>query len=71
MSYLHETNACATRAGHVRICAICLRSAHPMALSSPAPLLIGELLNNSAVSDVKGIAFIPGKQVNVGSLLLH
>lgn len=39
--------------------------------SSLAPLLIGEPLNNSAVSDVKGIALIPGLQVNVGSLLLH
>lgn len=44
----------------VRICVICLRSAHPKALSSLALLLIGEPLNNSAVSDVKGIAFIPG-----------
>lgn len=45
---------------HVSICVICLKSAHPKALSSLARLLIGEPLNNSAVSDVKGIALIPG-----------
>lgn len=69
MSFPHETNAGATRAGHDKICVICLPCAHPIALSSPAPLLIGELLNNSAVSDVKRRALIHGKHGNVGSLL--
>jgi len=54
---------------HVSVCVVCLRIAHPKALSSLAPLLVGELLNNSAVSDVKEIALIPGWQVNVRSLV--
>lgn len=53
----------------VSVCVVCLGNAHPKAQSSLAPLLIGELLNNSAVSDVKEIALIPGWQVNVRSFV--
>lgn len=43
----------------------------PKATSSPAPLLTGEPLNYSQVSDVKGIALTRGSQVNAGVVLLR